>query len=303
MIFRRRKTRDSIDVNRVIPPEGVPLNLNISGVGVRLGAQITDIIITTITAVALVVLLWALDATEPDTLMAIGALLFFVIRIPYYVISEITWYGQTLGKRFLKIKVVSHNGGTLTTHSIVLRNLMKEAEIFLPGTLLITLDQTTPVYSWLALGWVVCVLLVPVLDRHRRRLGDMIAGTHVIHLPEPVLLSDLASDNRSREKHFAFLAHHLDHYGIFELQTLEDVLRSVERRHLSPQAYRNRQNTIKTIVEKIRGKISYADAVMETDYIQFLSDFYNAQRAHLEQRQLFGDRRQDKHHNTTNDQK
>jgi len=302
MIFRRSKSDSRPSTNLIIPPEGVPLYLDIAGVGVRLGAQITDILITAIAAVAFVILIYALGFSTPNTLMAIGALLFFIIRIPYYVLSELTWNGQTLGKRFLKIKVVAHSGGSLTNHAIVLRNLMKEAEVFLPGTLLITLDQQTPLYSWIAFGWVIGVLLVPLTDRYRRRLGDMMAGTHVIHLPEPILLADLARENGSKEKQFTFLPHHLDHYGILELQTLEDVLRAAERRHGTTQALQNQRETIKTIVAKIRTKISYADAVKETDFVQFLGDFYNAQRAHLERRQLFGDRRQDKHHGTVKEQ-
>jgi len=302
MIFRRQKIDNRPPANQITPPEGVPLYLNIAGTGVRFGAQITDVLITAIAAIAFVIFIYALGFSSPNTLMAIGALLFFIIRIPYYVLSELTWSGQTLGKRFLKIKVVSHDGGSLTTHAIVLRNLMKEAEVFLPGTLLVTLDHATPVYSWIALVWVTCVLLVPISDRYRRRLGDMMAGTHVIHLPEPVLLSDLASESSSNKNQFTFLPHHLDHYGILELQTLEDVLRAAERRHKTPQAHRNQQNTIRTIVEKIRTKVGYADAVQESDFVQFLGDFYHAQRAHLEQRQLFGDRRQDKHHGTVKEQ-
>ena len=296
MKFWRRKSDGRPPANRIVPPEGVPLYLDIAGVGVRLGAQITDVLITAIAAIALVVFIGAIGLSSPRTIMAIGMLLFFIIRIPYYVFSELTWNGQTLGKRFMKIKVVSHDGGSLTTHSIVLRNLMKEAEVFLPGTLIFTLDQETPVFSWIALAWVIGVLLVPLMDRYCRRLGDMMAGTHVIHLPDPVLLADLARESGSSEKRFTFLPHHLDHYGILELQTLEDVLRAAERRQQTPQAHKNQQNTIRTVVEKIRVKIGYADAVKETESVQFLSDFYNAQRAHLEQRQLFGDRRQDKHH-------
>ena len=32
------------------------------------------------------------------------------------------------------------------------------------------------------------VLAVPLFNRYRQRLGDMMAGTHVIQLPVPVLL-------------------------------------------------------------------------------------------------------------------
>ncbi|WP_299478419.1 RDD family protein [uncultured Roseibium sp.] len=280
-----------------MPPEGVPLTMQIAGVGVRLGAQITDIVITTIALVAIMILLSALNITGPQTIVAIGALLFFLIRVPYYILAELVWNGQTLGKRILKIKVVSHDGGPLTTHALVLRNMMKEAEVFLPGTLVLMLDASSPFASLAAFAWILVCLLVPIFDRYRRRLGDMMAGTHVIHMPVPVLLKDLASEPRTisqDKKGFVFLSHQLDHYGAFELQTLEGLLRAQSTRPTGSDAERNK--TIEAIVEKIRKKIGYANPVPQADRLRFLQAFYKAQREHLEQRQLFGDRRANKHY-------
>lgn len=294
----RRRNRERPDPGRLMPPEGVPLNLPIAALGTRLAAQITDIVLTGLGAVALVMLLLALGAASPQTLMAVGALMFFVIRIPYYALTELAWNGQTLGKRLMKIKVVSHDGGPLTTHALILRNLMKEAEIFLPGTLLLTLNAESPVPSFIALAWVTGVLLVPLLNPFRMRLGDLMAGTHVIALPVPVLLRDLAREAPAPAapgEGFSFLPHQLDHYGAFELQTLESILR-VESRSLGSKAQDSRDETLAAIVEKIRAKIGYANPVTPGERRDFLKAFYAAQRKHLEQRQLFGDRRADKHH-------
>jgi len=297
-----RLVKSSDGAGMVTPPEGVPLTFQMAGVGVRLGAQITDILITFGAAGALVLLLAFTGIAGPQTVFAIGALLFFAIRIPYYAFTELLWNGQTLGKRLMKIKVVSHDGGPLTTHALVLRNLMKEAEVFLPATLLLTLDAAAPVASWLAMGWIAMALLIPLGNAHRMRLGDMMAGTHVIHLPDPVLLKDLTTEaprRKTREDKggFAFLAHHLDHYGAFELQTLETLLRAQDR----PEARRSQQATLAAVVEKIRAKIGYADPVRPADHLTFLRAFYNAQRQHLEQRQLFGDKRENKHYATSDD--
>lgn len=298
-LFRRKKKTKDDTRNILLPPEGVPLNFEVGGVGVRLGAQITDVLITTFGALAFVLMIEVIGISSGGTTRAVFMLLFFFIRIPYYVITELVWNGQTLGKRLLKIKVVSNDGGPLTTHALVVRNLMKEAEVFLPGTLLLTLSAATPFATLLALAWITMSFAVPLMNKRRRRLGDLIAGTYVIHLPVPQLLKDLSQDAPKitpPEGAFAFLSHHLDHYGAYELQTLEDLLRADQKRAESASAHERQTATRAIVVEKIRKKIGFAEAIPSERESEFLMAFYNAQRAHLEQRQLFGDKRADKHH-------
>ncbi|MEO0774883.1 MAG: RDD family protein [Pseudomonadota bacterium] len=269
-----------------------------------MGAQIVDLILTLAAGIALLILLATLDLTTPSTWGAVASMLFFFTRIPYYVLAEIVWNGQTLGKKLMKIKVVSHDGASLTTHALVVRNLMKEAEVFLPGTLLITLDASEPVYTLIALVWIIGTLMVPLCNKRRRRLGDLIAGTYVIHLPQPVLLADVAryAPAQAKTEEFTFLSHHLDHYGAFELQTLEDLLRA-QATGTPYQTSKTYAETLGKVVENIRRRIDYADKVTPEARVRFLQAFYNAQRAYLEQRQLFGDRRSDKHFDAQEDEK
>ncbi|MEM6589071.1 MAG: RDD family protein [Pseudomonadota bacterium] len=304
-LFRRKPKPEGPPPDQLLPPEGVPIHLGIAGVGVRLGAQIVDLLLTLAAGIALLILLATLNLTTPSTWGAIASMLFFFTRIPYYVLSEIVWNGQTLGKKLMKIKVVSNDGASLTTHALVVRNLMKEAEVFLPGTLLITLDATEPVYTIIAMAWIIGTLTVPLCNKRRRRLGDLIAGTYVIHLPQPVLLADVAryaAPLQGKKEEFTFLSHHLDHYGAFELQTLEDLLRA-QASGTPYQTNKNYRDTLAKVVENIRRRIDYADKVTPEARVRFLQAFYNAQRAYLEQRQLFGDRRSDKHFDAEADEK
>ncbi|MEM9047213.1 MAG: RDD family protein [Pseudomonadota bacterium] len=283
-------------VDRLMSPEGVPLCLEVAGVGVRLGAQIIDVLATTLPAFAFVVLIQSLDLAESQGFNAIAAMLFLFSRIPYYVLIELAWNGQTIGKRLMQIKVVASDGRSLTAHALVIRNITKEAEIFSPGTLILVLGADAPVVSIAALVWMIGVLLVPLVNRRRRRLGDLAAGTYVVHLPSPMLLADLARADPKHAKSepgFTFLTHHLDHYGVYELQTLERVIRAQDTAMTGSEKARHTETEAR-IVEAIRRKISYADAVPADDRARFLRDFYRAQRAHLEQRQLFGDHRVNK---------
>lgn len=62
------------------------------------------------------------------------------------------------------------------------------------------------------------------------------------------------------------------------------------------QPSKHMEGEIVAVSEAIRNKIGYDAPVGANGHPRFLSDFYRAQRRHLEERQLFGDARADKHH-------
>lgn len=292
---RKRKARTN--EYRLIPPEGVPLRFEIAGLGARFGAQITDLLISGVFVFALVLLLAiGLDAPRELT-SAIAALSFFLVRTPYYLISELLWNGATVGKRLMRCRVVSADGRALTAHAVTVRNLMKEAEVFVPGTLILAAPAMDFWSGLIFCLWIFICLAVPLFNRRRQRLGDIIAGTVVIQRPIAVLAPDLAAAPAAeKQEAFVFLPHQLEHYGAYELQTLETLLQSEPSAAAPPAMRRQRDATMQAVVARIRAKIDYGDAVGEAEAAAFLRAFYNAQRAYLEQRQLFGDKRADKHH-------
>jgi len=285
-------------INDFIPPEAVPLHFEVGALGSRFGAQIIDILITSLAVGALILLLVLVRIVPGSAIILLASLLFFAIRVPYYTVAELLWNGQTLGKRICRLRVISADGRGLSSHSVVVRNLMKEAEVFVPGTYLLAgqaLDVWTNVIT---LVWIAVLVAVPLFNAKRQRLGDMIAGTYVIHQPDAVLLPDLAESGhrrRTAEERFVFLPHQLDHYGRYELQTLEKVLH-VNRSRLSPAEYSRHTGNMAAIAANICRKITYEERVADRDAEAFLNAFYIAQRRYLEQRKLFGDAREDKFH-------
>ena len=89
---------------------------------------------------------------------------------------------------------------------------------------------------------------------------------------------------RKREQ-YQFSQEQLEAYGIYELQTLESVLRQEGEAAVA---------TRKTVAERIQRKISW-DGDESPNSKDFLEAYYRALRAHLENRMLMGKRREDKH--------
>src|SRR5690606_14075457 len=93
-------------------------------------------------------------------LIALYALLNFLIFWGYYVLFEYLWNGQTPGKRLVKIRVARTDGNPAGFVEVVIRNLVRVVD-FLP--------------TGYGLG-----LLVMFFSPQARRLGDFAAGTLVV---------------------------------------------------------------------------------------------------------------------------
>ena len=272
----------------VLTPEGVPIGVELADHGARAGALLIDLsIIVGTLVVAAVVLLFA-AAVAGNAAVAVFFILSFFLRCPFFMFFELRWRGQTPGKRMFKLRVVDRRGGALSPYAVAARNLTREVEVFMPATLLLMQPATEDVMDNLlvaaGLVWLATFLLMPLFNRDRLRVGDMIAGTWVVRSEPVALLRDLTTDPPSRR--YRFTKAQLDVYGIAELQVLEKLLRQ-------PKTQATRE-TKRDVLERILDKIDWP-AREAVDSTTFLNEYYAALRAHLEQRALLGDRRADKH--------
>ena len=122
----------------------------------------------------------------------------------------------------------------------------------------------------------------PALNRERLRCGDLLGGTVVVRVPKQALLGDVAGERRA-DASFDFTRDQLEIYGIQELQVLEGVLRRTGER----------SELVETVAKRIQRKIGWS-AAGHVPAEAFLRAFYEAQRAHLERRMVFGIRKQTK---------
>jgi len=274
----------------VVTPEGVPIRFAVALAGDRLGAFLIDLLVISGIVLAVVLpLAWLAGhgVMEGDLVLAIAILVIFLVRTFYFAFFELSWQGQTPGKRRHRIRAVDGRGGPLTAEAIIARNLTRELELFLPLAALFApsaLFPGAPGWAVLAsLGWMLLFGFLPLFNRDRLRVGDLVAGTVVVRTPDAVLLHDLAA--APAVEPLAFSDEQLDVYGEFELQVLEGVLRGRGRA--------GHEDAARTVAAKVREKLAW-DGPQVADG-PFLDAFYAALRARLERRLLFGRRRADKH--------
>lgn len=271
-------------------PEGVPIRFVIAPAGDRIAAFMIDVILILIAAVAVV---WfAVLAGAGGWLIAAVILVVYFLLMFSWIWFEMRWQGQTPGKRWLGIRVIDRFGGQLRADAVFVRNVTRQVETLIPFAALSAPEALFPgapkQAQVVVVAWAVILGLVPLFNRDRMRLGDLLAGTIVVKVPRARLLGDLGKaplDHiaQTSAPRYAFTREQLSIYGIYELQVLEELLRqpTPERR------------AIRTVFNKVVAKIGWEDPG-NVDARAFLEEFYTAQRAFLEQQMLFGKRREHK---------
>lgn len=162
---------------RLVLPENVELSFNVAGAGSRTIAAVVDYAVLYGGIVAAIIaysanrvflrrLLGGFDLPswlggfgEPAAIAIIILLVFFAWW-GYFLLFEMLWNGQTPGKRIFGLRVVRRDGQPISAVASLVRNIVRAVDMFL------------------FLG-----LVVMLIDRQSRRLGDFAAGTLVIREP------------------------------------------------------------------------------------------------------------------------
>lgn len=306
-------THDSdTKMRSLVTPEGVRLNVALAsrserGLAVLLDLFFVLIVISLISFLQFFLFKLA-DYRTSETVgwgVAVFTVSSFLIRSFYFTFFELRWQGRTPGKKIMGLRVVDRKGGPLTANAVFARNLTREVELFIPINIMLASNFSRGIDQlevWLSIGWLSVFVLMPLLNKDRLRVGDIIAGTGVVTAPKHYLMSDLAGTVRRKQQaqsqkattpgpKVTFLPGQLDAYGIYELQTLENLL----RKGRPPN-----DKTYQEVCVRIRKKISWDGGDDGVTAREFLECYYNALRGHLETKLAFGERREDKHHSKTN---
>jgi uncharacterized RDD family membrane protein YckC len=160
-------------------PENVAFGYQVAGIGSRFLATLLDTLLIFLLQVV-VILVFILILSSFDLLgetiaawvYAVLGIVGFIFFWGYYIFFEMLWNGQTPGKRWVGLRVIRADGTPITLSESFIRNLTRLVD-FLP--------------AMYGIG-----IISMFLDKQSRRLGDLAAGTLVVHDRAPISIQALS---------------------------------------------------------------------------------------------------------------
>lgn len=149
---------------RVTTPEGVEFSFLLASPVLRLGALMIDWALISAAWSVLALVLTPLKIISWDAGQGVMIVAYFVLARGYDVVADWSWRGQTLGKRVMRLRVVDARGLRLTFAQCLVRNLLRFVDC-LP-------------FAYATGG------IAALVNTKGQRLGDLVAGTIVVHEPE-----------------------------------------------------------------------------------------------------------------------
>ncbi|MBD8005121.1 RDD family protein [Bacillus norwichensis] len=149
-------------------PEFVSIQFQLAGLGSRMAAYMLDWLILCVLNVIIIIipLILLIDGNPfyddvASVVIAILIIALFVLNWGYFIFMEFYFGGKTIGKRVLGIRVIQDNGHSLTLLSSFIRNFMR-------------------IVDSLPSGYLTGLLMIFFHPKHKR-VGDLVAGTIVVH--------------------------------------------------------------------------------------------------------------------------
>jgi uncharacterized RDD family membrane protein YckC len=118
----------------ILTPQNIELEYDLASVGDRIVATIVDRLILIAYAIILMVI-----ATQANFNGDVMQLFIFVVSLPaifYSLLCEVFMNGQTIGKRVMKIKVISINGNQPSFSQFLMRWLFRIIDLWMTGSIL-----------------------------------------------------------------------------------------------------------------------------------------------------------------------
>ncbi|RNL49659.1 RDD family protein [Pedobacter jejuensis] len=147
---------------RISTAQNVDIDYEVAGLGERIAARLIDLAGFLVLYIVAIILMIIASISRSEVLAITLLVIFFVIFIFYDLVCELTMDGQTFGKKIMKIKVISLDGGQPTFGQYLMRWIFRIVDF---GVIF---------------GWGVVALISVAISKNHQRVGDMLAKTTLI---------------------------------------------------------------------------------------------------------------------------
>ncbi|MBD3375796.1 hypothetical protein GF406_12240 [candidate division KSB1 bacterium] len=167
---------------------GVMMSNNVELIIRRSGAYVIDVILLFVVIAPTAFLVKAIFGFQPTTYSQVWIAAIMSFSIPawsYFLYSDLSWKGMTIGKRLLKVKVISINSNDLNFGRALQRTAIKLlpwefAHIF-GFALADTISQTAVTAGLIAANLLIIIyLVILVMNAGKKSLHDVFAKTKVV---------------------------------------------------------------------------------------------------------------------------
>ncbi len=235
---------------KVITAQNIDIDFDVASLGDRIFARLIDIGILFGTYLLAIILL-VLTTGGTELFKSTGSKIlvgFVVVIIVFYdLICEILINGQSVGKRVMKIKVISLDGAQPGIGQYLLRWVFRLVDFSLTGQA----------------GGLICV----ALTKNKQRIGDLVAGTTLIK-----------TSPRTTISHVAFMPKEIDYTPVYqEVILLSDADLTLIHEVLFNYNKSHNHVLVSIAAEKIRKMLAVSNGKLMSDvkFLQTIIEDYN----------------------------
>jgi uncharacterized RDD family membrane protein YckC len=224
----------------------IDIDYPVAGLGERLAARAIDLGLFLV-SYFIIFLIGLSISTLISRYVLIGIMTFFAVVFVFYnLICEILMNGQSIGKKMLKIKVISLDGSQPTMGQYFIRWLFRLVDFWMTGQVL--------------------GLIIIAVSEHKQRIGDLVAKTTVIKTEINTRIEDIAFHGKPN---YTPIFHNTELLSEAEVELIHEVLVTYFRT--------NNTELIYITAEKIKNLlgISIPSDMNEVVFLQTVMDDFN----------------------------
>ena len=193
---------------KITTSQNIELEYDLASLGERIAGRIFDSLII---GAYVFLLFYLFSPYRYDSFRSLQVLTIVLSLLPiifYDLLSELLMNGQSVGKRIMKIKVISLDGGRASLGQYVIRWLFRLVDFTLTNS--------------------ICALVCVAASQNKQRVGDMVAGTALIKTnPRTALLQTLYAP--VQENNYKVSFPEVTNLADKDMQLVKEVILSVAK--------------------------------------------------------------------------